>query len=74
MPGLEDAIWSAVNAGAYSAALSGSGPSVAAFCPEPSATIEEALRNAFARQGLKAEVRWLEPARGALDTDWTITV
>lgn len=74
VPGLEDAIWSAVNAGAYSAALSGSGPTVAAFCAEPSAVIEEALRNAFARQGLKTQVRWLRPARGALDTDWTMAV
>jgi homoserine kinase len=74
VPGLSEVLEGAVKAGAYAATLSGSGPTIAAFCPQRLAAVEEAMAGAFARQGLRAEVRWLEPARGALDPDWTLRV
>ncbi|NLO74386.1 MAG: homoserine kinase [candidate division WS1 bacterium] len=74
MPRLVEVMEAAQEAGALAAVLSGSGPSVAAFCDRLEAAIEEAMVEAFARIGHKAEVRWLQPAHGALDPDWTMRV
>jgi len=50
IPGMPEALKSALDAGAYGAALSGSGPTLLAFCPEGSehkvaASMQEALTN-----------------------------
>jgi homoserine kinase len=74
IPRLVEVMEAAQEAGALAAVLSGSGPSVAAFCDRLEAAIEEAMVEAFARIGHKAEVRWLHPAHGALDPDWTMRV
>jgi len=66
VPGMAQAIAAAEAAGAYAAVLSGSGPAIAAFCGQPEPAVEAALVAAFAREGLSARVRWLEPASGAL--------
>jgi homoserine kinase len=63
IPGLEDVIQEALNKGAYGACLSGSGPTVLAFAPEPEAgKIAAAMRAAFAARGVEAKF-W------ALDVD-----
>ena len=71
---LAEGIEAAENAGAQAAVLSGSGPSIAAFCTELDSKVEDAMLDAFGRIGLRAECRWLVPARGALDPDWTMSV
>ena len=61
--GLEDVIDEALSHGAYGACLSGSGPTVLAFTPEPKAARRaEAMRTAFGARGIEARA-W------ALDVD-----
>lgn len=67
VPGMAEVIAAAAEAGAYTATLSGSGPSIVAFCKAEDPAIGEGMVQAFARQGIRAEVRWLKPAIGALD-------
>jgi len=63
IPGLEDVIEAAGEEGAYGACLSGSGPTVLAFCPEERAdAVARAMRTAFEGRGVAAEA-W------ALDVD-----
>lgn len=63
IPGLEDVIEAALASGAYGACLSGSGPTVLAFSPEPEAPrIASAMRAAF-------EARGVEASSWALDVD-----
>jgi homoserine kinase len=63
IPGLEDVIETALANGAYGACLSGSGPTVLAFSPEPEAPgIAAAMRTSFAARGVEANA-W------ALDVD-----
>ncbi|MDP8950201.1 MAG: homoserine kinase [Actinomycetota bacterium] len=63
VPGLEDVIEAALANGAYGACLSGSGPTVLAFAPEPSAPkIAPAMQAAFEARGV-ASRSW------ALDID-----
>jgi homoserine kinase len=58
VPGLEDALAAAVEAGAAGAALSGSGPTVLAFIEGRIAhSVGEAMTRAFAKHGV--ESRWL---------------
>ncbi len=67
VPGMAEVIATASEAGAYAATLSGSGPSIVAFCKAEDPAIAEAMRETFARHGIRAEVRWLQPASGALE-------
>ena len=67
VPGTAAALEAALEAGAHGAALSGSGPTVVAFCSDRLAPVGSAMLNAFAQAGVQAELRWLEPSRGALD-------
>lgn len=61
IPGLEDVIEAAGEAGAYGACLSGSGPTVLAFAPEDRADeIARAMRLAFEGRGVTAEAWALE--------------
>lgn len=65
IPGMSEVIEAALAAGAYSAALSGSGPTVAAFCSHEDPAVAEAMRRAFGHGGVRAQVKWLRPAGGA---------
>lgn len=60
VPGMEEAIQSAVAAGALGACLSGSGPTIIAFAHTREAFIAEAMQQALARVGIEAQTRILE--------------
>lgn len=56
VPGLPEALSSALNNGAYGAALSGSGPTLLAFpAPEHIQQVAEGMVQTFAKHGLKAQ-------------------
>lgn len=57
VPGLEDALTAAVEAGAVGASLSGSGPTVFAFVEGRNAAVGEAMVRAFHKHGVSS--RWL---------------
>jgi len=59
VPGMDDAIAAALEAGAHGAALSGSGPTVAAFVSQREEEVGAAMVNAFARAGTTAIARAL---------------
>ncbi|MFP4249787.1 MAG: homoserine kinase [Armatimonadota bacterium] len=59
VPGMDDAISAALDAGAHGAALSGSGPTVAAFVSDGGEEVGEAMVNAFRRAGTTAIAREL---------------
>lgn len=59
VPGMDEAIAAALEAGAHGAALSGSGPTVAAFVSERGEEVGAAMVNAFARAGTSAIAREL---------------
>lgn len=54
VPGFEQVCEAALAAGAYGAALSGSGPTVAAFAGESDEAIAEAMTGAFRKAGVRA--------------------
>jgi homoserine kinase len=55
VPGMDEVIAAAVAAGAYGAALSGSGPTIVALAPPPrAAAVGRAMVEAFGRQGRRA--------------------
>lgn len=58
-PGAEEAMEAALEAGAYGAALSGSGPTVAAFVGDSREEVGQAMVNGFQRAGIAAESRVL---------------
>ncbi|MFP6722947.1 MAG: homoserine kinase [Candidatus Poribacteria bacterium] len=60
IPGFEDVCNSAIQAGALSAALSGAGPSIAAYCITSEDQIASVMIDAFAENGLNAEAKILE--------------
>lgn len=59
VPGMEEAIAAALEAGAHSAALSGSGPTVAAFVSDAGEEVGAAMVNAFRREGVNAVAQQL---------------
>lgn len=63
VPGLEDVLSTAREAGALGAALSGAGPSVVALTIESPDGIGEAMRNAFAAHGIECKIIQARPAR-----------
>ncbi|MGI5818515.1 MAG: homoserine kinase [Armatimonadota bacterium] len=66
VPGMDDAIEAALEAGAHGAALSGSGPTVAAFVSDSGEEVGAAMVNAFRRAGTTALSRALSlSAEGA---------
>ena len=67
IPGFDDVREAAVNAGAFSVALSGAGPTLAAYCSRHLAKqIAEAMQAAFHVHQIQSETRMLEPdIRGA---------
>jgi homoserine kinase len=69
VPGFDRVVGAAIDAGAYGAALSGSGPTVAALAPPPDGpAVATAMVEAFARAGLdsRSVVTAIEPL-GALE-------
>lgn len=66
IPGMEDAFIAAKEAGALSVALSGSGPSLIAFCTRDYEQVGHAMRQAFQNRGVISRVIQLVPeAKGA---------
>ena len=62
IPGIDDVFQAARESGAYGVALSGSGPSVAAFCSEERGeAIGEAMRVAFRKVGVTARIVLTRP-------------
>lgn len=67
IPGLEDVFAAARAAGALGVALSGSGPSVAAFCRQQTAeVVGEAMRRTFRKVGVTARIFQTRPARSGV--------
>lgn len=65
IPGLDGVFEAALGADAYGVALSGSGPSVAAFCSkEKGEEIGDAMRQAFRKVGVTARIYLRRPAQG----------
>lgn len=63
IPGLDDVFRAARESGAYGVALSGSGPSVAAFCSEErGGAVGEAMRVAFRKVGVTARIVLTRPS------------
>ncbi len=58
MPGMEEVIAAAVEAGAYGAALSGSGPTVVAFAGEEDSAVAEAMVQAFKARNIQVRTVW----------------
>lgn len=72
VPGLREAEDAARAAGAWGAALSGSGPAVFALAPaETAAAVAEGLRQGFDRAGVKAEAFVGRTGTGAVLTGWS---
>lgn len=61
VPGMSDVFAAAKEAGALAVTLSGSGPTVIAFCRGIKAKVGEAMVDAFARHGVKAITKALSP-------------
>lgn len=63
IPGLEEVFAAALDGGAFGVALSGSGPSVAAFCSEERCeAVGEKMRSAFQKAGLSARIIATQPS------------
>ena len=58
IPGMEEVIEGAVEAGAYGAALSGSGPTIVALAGGEDSQIADAMLQAFADCGIQARIVW----------------
>ncbi|MDR1193803.1 MAG: homoserine kinase [Peptococcaceae bacterium] len=70
VPGLEQILPAAVDAGAYGACLSGSGPAVLAFCPRQTKEVEKAIARTWQQLGIKCRVYRLRICpRGATVTE-----
>lgn len=54
VPGFQETLEAAVDAGAYGACLSGSGPTIAAFCTEHQEAVAEAMVAALGKAGVQA--------------------
>ena len=59
IPGIEDVFSAAIDSGALSVALSGAGPTVAAFCNGNDSAISNSMQHAFARHNIKSETKIL---------------
>ena len=66
IPGFDDVAKAATTAGALSVALSGAGPTVAAYCLEHTEEVAEKMQAAFKDHQIAADIKILKPdARGA---------
>ncbi|MFC4769124.1 homoserine kinase [Effusibacillus consociatus] len=67
VPGMKDAIARAKEAGALAAVLSGSGPTLIAFCKERADRIGTALQEGFQAEGIGSEIMILSPAEQGVE-------
>jgi homoserine kinase len=67
IPGFDDVVQAAIEAGALGVALSGAGPSIAAYCTQSAEQVAAHMRQAFAQNRIACEVKVL-----AIDTDGAI--
>jgi homoserine kinase len=66
IPGFDDVAESATAAGALSVALSGAGPTIAAYCLEHTKQVAEKMQTAFKKHQIASDIKILKPdARGA---------
>ncbi|HWP96628.1 MAG TPA: homoserine kinase [Syntrophomonadaceae bacterium] len=61
IPGFDQVLSAARQAGALGAALSGAGPSILAFCKENGQKVGEAMQQGFAAVGMKSDIYILQP-------------
>ena len=66
IPGFNDVAEAATTAGALSVALSGAGPTIAAYCLEHTEQVAERMQSAFKKHQINSDVKILKPdAEGA---------
>ena len=66
IPGFNDVAEAATTAGALSVALSGAGPTIAAYCLEHSEQVAEQMQSAFKKHQINSDIKILKPdAEGA---------
>jgi homoserine kinase len=70
VPGMDEAIAAACEAGAFGAALSGSGPTIVAFAASREEAVAAAMKAALARAGVKATTRVLEIWNDGATVQW----
>ncbi|MXZ00890.1 homoserine kinase [Candidatus Poribacteria bacterium] len=69
IPGFNDVAEAATAAGALSVALSGAGPSIAAYCLEHTEQVAERMQSAFKKHQITSDIKILKPdADGAIVT------
>ena len=61
IPGFNDVAEAATTAGALSVALSGAGPTIAAYCLEHSEQVAERMQSAFKKHQINADIKILKP-------------
>ena len=61
IPGFDDVAKAATTAGALSVALSGAGPTVAAYCLERTTQVAEQMQAAFRKHQIAADIKILKP-------------
>ena len=67
IPGFNDVAEAATAAGALSVALSGAGPSIAAYCLEHTEQVAEQMQSAFKKHQITSDIKILKPdADGAI--------
>ena len=64
IPGFDDVAKAATTAGALSVALSGAGPTVAAYCLEHTEQVAEQMQSAFRKHQITSDVKILKPDVG----------
>jgi len=73
VPGMDEAIAAAREAGAFGGALSGSGPTIIAFAASQEEAVAAAMRAALARAGVRAATRVLEVWDHGTTVQWCPT-
>ena len=61
IPGFDDVVHAATTAGALSVALSGAGPTVAAYCLERTEQVAEQMQSAFSKHQITSDIKILKP-------------
>ena len=61
IPGFDDVAQAATTAGALSVALSGAGPTVAAYCLERTEQVAEQMQSAFSKHQITSDIKILKP-------------
>ena len=61
IPGFDDVAKAATTAGALSVALSGAGPTIAAYCLERTEPVAEQMQAAFRKHQITSDIKILNP-------------